>query len=136
MKTDNNAQMLIIASITIAVLIVALGAITASLSNVSVNLPREKSYAIYSKYLDIREKFGTALYQRLYSVSNEDMILSIFSDTFHEFYSLVNRYGYYFDAEFIEITYGYDDQLDSIKVKLSYSSDISSVNEEVEYNIW
>lgn len=133
---NNNAQILIVASIIIAVMLVTIGVITANLSNVNVNLPSEKSYSIYNNYIDIRQKFGTALYQRLYYVSNDEMIESYFDDVAYEFSNIVNRHGNYFYAEFVSITYTYNDYHDGIIVKIGYRSDTSSIDEEVEYNIW
>ena len=133
---DNNAQILIVASITISVLIVVLGVVTANLSNVSVNLPREKSYAIYSDYIDIRQKFGTALYQNLYSMYNESQIINEFDHISYEFSNIANMYGNFFNAECIKINYDYHGRLDTLEVKLTYRSDSSSISEEVEYNVW
>jgi len=132
---DNNAQMLIVASITISVLIVVLGVVTATLSNISVNLPRERSYAIYSDYIDFREKFGTALNQRMNSIPVES-IKDEFNNIRFEFTNIANRYGYFFNAEYIGLNYDYYEDLDSLKVILTFRSDSSGITEEVEYDVW
>ena len=135
-KFNNKAQMLIVASITISVLIIVLGVVTATLSNVSVNLPREKSYAIFTDYVDIRKKFGNALYQRLHYTDNELRIENEFDRINLDFINIVNKYGNFFNAEYVKINYDFYDNPDTLEVELTYRSDTSSVKETVEYNVW
>ena len=136
LSRNNDAQLLILTSFIVFVLIIGLGVVSVQLSNINVDLPAEKSHAILTDYADVRVKFGHALYQRLYYIPNLDILDDIFNDIVYEFSNVIISHGSYFDAEYTGITYYYNGNPQGIVVNLVYFIDDSYISEEIEYNIW
>ena len=93
-------------------------------------------YALLPEFEDIRGKFGYTLAWRIGRSSDTNWVKAVFNDVANEFCSIENRYGNYFNAEFLGIIYDYEGKADKILVRLVLSSENTFIEDEVEYVVW
>jgi hypothetical protein len=135
-EKNDDAQLLLMASVIMAVSIIVLAAITASLSNIGV-LPA-KSSSIPSEFSVLREKFGIALQEAMGSnfeeMVEDDLVDDYFDHVKNIFSFIEGRHNNYFNAELKNILYT-NDRADGLNVCLTLNNEDESIYEEVDYYI-
>ena len=129
-----NAQMLILAGTILAVSIIVLASIIASLSNSTAVL--DKSSYLIPEFRLVKEKFGLALREYMsddfQTKKSDNVWLSTYIAHISEAFTLIEaRYDMYFHAEYV----GLNARQDGVIVSLSLSCRNEWMNEEVDYYI-
>ena len=136
-QRNEGGQLMIIMGITLAVVIILTASIITGLQNMNVDIPRERTQNILPEYLDIRQKFGIALYNNIGPIyTNEQMILSKFNQTRDNFITLEYRYGVFFNAEYKGLTYNVYGEPTGIKAQLIMEYESKKICEEINYDLW
>lgn len=133
-KKNDSGQLLILAGILITILIVVSSILSVNLS--ITNRPSDKETTIRQEYINIREKFGQALNDRLSEddIQFEDVVDTVFCSTLKEFKFALSRYEYFFDAELSEIKF-VADQPEGLLINITMSNKYDSIFEQVYYRI-
>ena len=126
----DDAQMILIAGIMIAVLIIALSSITVNLSNVGVELSLERSISPLEEFMNIRHVFITVFNNSC--GGHKDNIEHAFNYTKNVLFNIEMRYGNYFDAELRNYDVG--NSVASIYLKLICKN--TRIEEEIRIPIW
>lgn len=134
-KRKNNAQMILLAGITIAVLIVALSSISVNLSNIGVGLSLEKSISPLEEYINVRHIFINVFNNSCGGHNDTNIVWSAFNYTKNVLFGIEMRYGNYFDAELRNIDYYNEDTLD-VSVCLKLICKNTRIEEEIRIPIW
>lgn len=150
-ESHNDAQMLIIMGIALAISLVILTSIPIELANLGIEVPTGQSSSLLSEFGCIKETFGTALNYNLVHLSidpttgattfNGTMknILTAFNQTRNTFYLLELQHDIIFDA--VYNNYWYSDTSDTghyvyqVSITLSLSDKVTDISEIVTYSI-
>lgn len=124
-----KGQMLVLTAIIIAVLLIVLSIVITMLANIDVSLPAEKSTSLVSEFQNVRSAFGTALLYNMGDVSDTVTINYIFNATREMFSTVEIGYGYYFNAEIVQVTD------DGVVAAITLASEDTYIYEEVPYTI-
>ena len=103
-NTNNNAQMILLAGITISILIIMLSSVAANISNYDATLSYEINVNPLEEYLNAREVFisvfkETCNCEGLTGDDLTDAITNAFDHTTKTLANIQIKYGYYFTAE-------------------------------------
>ena len=132
-KKDNNAQLLLIAGISICVLIIVSSAATVSM--VDSFVPTDKTSSIKTEYDNVRNKFGLALQDHLEGKLETADVNYWFDITNNLFSYALARHNYYFNAVLVDTISSNGDNDDSIIVILNFSNKNDCITEQIEYYI-
>lgn len=137
---NKDAQLLLIAGITMSILIITLSTIAISLSDITIT-SFDKSSSIQPDFDNIRREFGLAMNQKLegkLSYSKESIIGLIetyFNETRETFaYFIESYHSNYFNAELQDIVFN-NEGVAGIYVYLTMSNDKESIYETVCYDL-
>ena len=131
---ENNAQMIILAGITIAVLIVSLAAISANVSNIGIGLSFERSISPLEEYENLRHVFINVFNSSCAGRNNQYMIREAFNYTKNVLSKIEIRYGNYFSAELKDIETYHANTLD-VTANLKLISKNTRIEEEIRIPI-
>lgn len=136
---NDEGQLLLIGGVLITFLILAMAAISISISD--INKPVYKKDFILQDYANIREEFGRTLNCKMQdkliditSVADADTICRpYFYDAKEMFVFTAKTEGNFFNAEYLEPFFNSDSSLKGLKVRLTFSNEKESISEVVIY---
>ena len=131
--SNNKAQLILIAGITICVLIIVASAATVSMIDSFV--PIEESSSIKSEYDNVRNKFGNSLKDHLEGRMETADVDYWFNVSKSLFSFAEGRHNYFFDAKIISLTSTSGEKLDGMIVEITLSDKNDNICEQVEYYI-
>lgn len=134
-QKNDKGQLLLLAGVIITILIVVSSILSVNLS--ISNRPSDEKTFIRSEFVNIREKFGFALNDKLNNdlMQHEDVVNAVFNETIKQFRFSLARYDYYFNAELYEIKF-VDGQNEGLTVNLTMSNKHDTISEQIYYNIY
>jgi len=137
--SDNkDGQIFLLGGVVITIAILVFGVVITSLSDVTESVNKESF--LLDDYNNIRKEFGIILNNNIGEYitgadENINIINFYFNDSRDVFVFIGATHGYYFNSEFIGLTYKGDDP-DGLIARLTLSNDYDYICEEVSYTFY
>jgi len=141
LKNQNNAQLLLLAGITISITIITLSTVAANLST-NATVPFDKTSFIKTDYNNIRSEFGKALRDNLYNKleysesSVRRLIWKHFNYTKENFIFYIETIrGNSFNVELLEFRKDHNEDIYGILIRLTMSNGEEFITEDIFYDL-
>ena len=158
-KKENNAQMITLLGIIIAVSVIVLSSLASEIANIDFVVTNRESTSLTSEFAEIKESFGLSLNYNLinitignetrgvienetYLIGDLDLIDDAFNNTKNDFFKIYLIYGIIFDAELKDHWFSHEETIQDkltvfykVEVTISIDNGDSYICEDVVYSI-
>lgn len=135
LKNNNDSQMILLAGIMITILVLSMSIISINLSTVGANLSLEKSISPLDEYMNLRTVFLKVFNISCNKKTDNHLVHQAFNYTKNTLFKMEARYGYYFDAEIVEIK-DYDDDYLNVTANFRFICKNTVIEEQIRIPVF